>query len=92
MAMVKVIRTLTPENGMDFMDILSFETESYIGLWDYVNNHFIATNKCERELRIFTVLGDTLTELDEYMFKHFEEHIIGVSDRSDYRITLHPDN
>jgi hypothetical protein len=39
--MVKVIRSLTPENGADFEDIMSFETENYVGLWSHTDDAFI---------------------------------------------------
>jgi hypothetical protein len=45
--MVKLIRTLAPENGMAFEDVLSFETENYVGLWNHVNDTFVIFARSE---------------------------------------------
>lgn len=94
MAMVKLIRTLAPENGMDLGNVLSFETENYIGLWNYNNDSFVLIRKSEIEFHPVNLprFIETFGELDDVVYEECDEHIIGVSDRSDYRITLHPEN
>lgn len=47
--MQKVIRKLTPENNMDFENICSFETDSYIGIWDHANDRYIMMAKSDCE-------------------------------------------
>ena len=38
--MEKVVRTLKAENDMHFDEVVSFTTESYIGIWSGAHNKF----------------------------------------------------
>lgn len=88
MATTKLIKTLAPANNMDFMDMLSFETESYLGLWSHTDCHFVLIEKNSPEFRPLKVLGDTFMELDEEVFRLCNEHILYVSDNSGYKLTM----
>lgn len=87
--MIGVINTIAPKNGMDFEDVLSFETEDYIGMWSHTNDTFILFARSDAYFNPVD-LGrcDTLGELDEAVFEECHEHIIGVSDKSNYRIVF----
>ena len=90
--MIKLVRTLTPENGMDFEDILSFETENYIGIWNYGEDRYVLIPRdsdYDPEFYLHTLDEcNNLDELDNAVFKICDEHIIGVSENGAYRIVL----
>ena len=88
--MAKVIMTIAPEDGMAFENILSFQTENYIGLWDSVANQFVLMNKSGVNFEPFYLndIYEDLKELDDAVYMECEEHITEVFDRSDYTITL----
>lgn len=87
--MVKLIRTLAPENGMRFEDIAGFRTMNYIGLWNHVIDMFALVAKSDLEFRLVHLPPcENLDELDDRVYAECEEHIISVSDRSTYEITL----
>lgn len=83
--MQKVIRKLIPENNMDFEDICSFETESYIGIWNHKIDDYVvfAKSDCEFWLHPLPTCID-LEELDNKIYDLVQEHIIGVSECSSY--------
>lgn len=87
--MEKVIRALKTENDMHFDEILSFTTENYIGIWSGAHNKFalIHRSDCEFDL-VFIGNPRDLQALDDAVYDEVEEHIIKVSDRSDYRFIL----
>lgn len=87
--MVKLIRSLAPENGMPFNDICSFHTMNYIGIWNFVADKFTLIAKSDIEFRAVNLLScESLDELDGRVYAACDEHIIGVSDRSTYSFTL----
>lgn len=91
--MAKVITTLAAENGMGFEDICSFETKSYIGIWDCASYDFALIPKTRYEFRI-RFLGYkegryvNLQEFDDEIFKICGEHILEVFEENKYAITL----
>ena len=87
--MIKLIRTLTPENGMKFHDICSFETENYIGIYNHATDRFVIMGQSDFELHLTTLsYCDTLDELDKAVYEACEEHIIGVSESSTYEFII----
>ena len=79
--MQKVIRKLVPENNMDFEDICSFETESYIGIWDQKSEDYVVIAKSDCEFWLYPLPPcSDLEELDNKVYDLVEEHIIGVSE------------
>ena len=86
---MKLKRMLAPENGADFENIVSFATESYIGIWDHNNNSFFLIAKEDSEFNC-EELGnfDTLDELDDAVYDECCEHIEEVFESSAYKITL----
>lgn len=87
--MAKVIVTIAPEDGMFFEDILSFETENYIGIWDYGEDRFMTLNKSGKYFEPkFLKQVENLRELDDAVYEEYEEHITDVYDRTDYKIEL----
>ena len=91
--MQKVIRKLTPENNMDFENICSFETDSYIGIRDHANDRYImmAKSDCEFWLHPVVQCAD-LENLDNKVYDLVEEHIIGVSESSNYTFRIDEDD
>lgn len=87
--MIKLVRSLVPENGMDFGSILSFETKNYIGMWNYQEDRYVLIAKNDCELRLYHLSNcDTLDKLDDLVYQKCEERIIGVSDVCNYTISL----
>lgn len=87
--MQKVIRKLTPENNMGFEDICSFETESYIGIWDHKIGGYVvfAKSDCEFWLHPLPICSN-LEELDNKVYNLVQEHITGVSECSRYTFKI----
>lgn len=87
--MVKLVRTLAPENGMHFEDICSFETMGHVGIWDHAAGAFVLLAKTEVEFHPALLPNcSNLDKLDDLVYAECEEHIISVSDRSTYKIVL----
>lgn len=87
--MIKVIKTLKTENDMPYKDILSFKTENYIGMWDYIREEWIVMKASDTELYCIKISdGSSFEELDDAVYQGCEEHIEFVSDRCDYKIIL----
>lgn len=90
--MVKLIRTLTPENGMKFHNICSFETENCVGIYNYAEDRFVIMNQSDYGLHLITLPAcDTLDELDNAVYEACEERIIGVSESSTYEFIIKED-
>ena len=87
--MIKIIRTLTPENGMKFHDICSFETETCIGIYNHAEDRFVVIEQSGYEFNLITLPAcATLDELDNAVYKVCNEHIIGVSENSAYEFII----
>lgn len=90
--MAKVIMTIAPEDGMCFDNIMSFKTESYIGLWNNVIDKFMLMNQSiyNGYFEPYVLEGDyeELRDLDEAVYELIDEHIIEVFDHSNYKIEL----
>lgn len=90
--MIKLIRTLTPENGMKFDDICSFETETCIGIYNHATDRFVIMNQSDLGLDLTTLpYCATLGELDDAVYEARQEHIIGVSKSSNYEFIIKED-
>lgn len=87
--MVKLIRTLAPEDGMKFEDIVSFETKNYVGIWNHTGDSFVLFAKYDCQLDIMRLFDcESLDELDDQVYKLIGERIIGVSDSGSYKFIL----
>lgn len=87
--MAKVIMTIAPEDGMCFEDILSFETENYIGIWDYGKDAFVMLRRSGRYFEPnYLKLCENLKELDDAVAEYCDEHIVEVFDDISYSIEL----
>ena len=88
--MVGLIRSLSAENSMDFDEIVSFETESYYGMYNHFNDEWIVIAKEDVEFNAARIdYASSLDELDDMVCNTTcGEHIIGVSSRSKYKLTL----
>lgn len=87
--MIKLIRTLTPANGMKFHDICSFETENYVGMYNHETDRFVVMNQRDYELHLATLPEcATLDELDNAVYEACGERIIGVSENSNYELII----
>ena len=90
--MVGLIRSLKPENEMSFEDICSFETNSYIGIWDHDYDEWILVPKEDEHFdssRLCSV--NDLDELDKEVHLTCGEHIEGVSKYNAYKLILTKD-
>lgn len=88
--MIKVIHTIAPEDDMLFKDIKSFETDSYIGIFDYQANEFVMMARDGLLLYLKRIKGyfDNLKELDDAVYEIVEQHINSVSDSSEYEFKI----
>ena len=87
--MVKLIRTLAPENGMHFDEICSFHTMNYIGIRNHAEDKFALVAKSDVEFHLVHLPTCTdLDELDSRVFAECDEHIIAVSHKSTYEIAV----
>ena len=87
--MAKVITTIAADNGMDYGEILSFETKHYIGLWNYDADVFVMIEKSSTEFYPRNLeYCETLQELDDMVFAKVDEHILEVFDNCSYVIRL----
>ena len=87
--MIRLVRALALENGADFEEVCSFVTDDYIGIYDHNSNRFVMMAKSDCELNL-TILPNcnSLDELDDAVYEECQEHIIGVSCESNYKIIL----
>lgn len=87
--MAKVITTIAAENGMDFESILSFKTDSYIGIWDDRSNCFLVVAESDLLFApIYLEPCESLQELDDMVFEECDEHILYVFDSGAYKFSL----
>lgn len=86
--MKKLVRKLVADD-VAFEDVLSFKTESYIGIWNHASDEFvlICPSDCELYIRTLPYCRD-LQELDDSVCEEIGEHIICVSESSDYEFKL----
>lgn len=84
--MIKVIHTIAPEEDMLFDDILSFETDNYVGMFDYQSHEWIMMERDSDILYLKRIncCVDNLAQLDKIVYDIVEEHIVSVSDSSAY--------
>lgn len=87
--MIELVHTLAPKEPLDISEVSSFLTATYVGIWDHQHNQYILLPKEEESLYLHTVPScNTYAELDQKVFGEIEEHILYVSDGSDYSIML----
>lgn len=93
--MAKVIMTIAPEDGMMFENIMSFQTENHIGIWDNVEEVFVLMSKSSRVFEPWYLYNlddngyfEDLKELDKAVYEKCEEHIKDVFDKCSYTIEL----
>lgn len=88
--MIGIKTTVSPEQDIDFNDLVAFETESYVGIYDYCSDRYAVISKVSDEMYIdFVPSGvSSFEELYQYVEDHFEEEICGVSGNSNYKFTL----
>lgn len=88
--MAKVIMTIAPEDGMNFDEMMSFQTENYIGIWDCASEQFALIKKSSKYFEAWYLPNEyeTFKELDDAIYDEVEEHITEVFKESNYTITL----
>ena len=88
--MINVITTIAPENDLPFDYIQSFKTDNYVGMYDYQSCEYIMM--CDRDVQLYLKhLGDgfeSLAELDAAVYNEVEEHIVSVSESSEYQFKI----
>lgn len=89
--MIKVVYTIKPENNMDITDIGSFETENYIGIYDWSYDKYALIFKSDTEFSVKYLdeggYGD-MQELDDAVMAAVGEHIVSVSDTTRYKLEI----
>lgn len=88
--MAKITRKLEIEAGwISFNDILSFRTENYIGIWDFIGEEFFVFLASNSEFnKVVLPPCKTLEELDDAVHKVTGDHITDVYDGSRYEFNL----
>lgn len=87
--MVKLKRMLIPENGMNFDDVCSAQTESYIVIWNYISDCFVVLDKNAHHFECVELPScQTFDELNEAVYKACGEYLEEVSDKSKYEFKL----
>ena len=90
--MAKIITTIAVEGEMEFDDICSFETETYIGIYSHNHNTFVVMEKSGYEFHPFMLpICEDLVELEDEVYKLTEEHILEAYDTSKYTFVLEKD-
>lgn len=89
MAKSKLIHRLSAEDNMDFNEVVSFETDSYIGIWDVYHQEFVIIKNRDTYFEMIPLkCCDNFEELDGAVYEECDEHINFVSNKSSYWITL----
>lgn len=87
--MIRLIRTIQPENNMAINEVASFETESCVGIWAPAFQAYILMEKNARNFDPATIPDvDSFDELDAHVMSAVSEHITGVSSVSAYHVKL----
>ena len=87
--MTKLIRSLACADGTSFEEILSFETETFYGVW--INNvgafGLIPKNDDYFDITILNEVH-SFDELEDEVYRTCEEHVIGVSTSSKFKMIM----
>lgn len=88
--MAKVIKTIAPEDGMDYVDITCFKTESYIGFWEDGYGKFVLIPQCSDyfDIRWIDEYPKSLAALDDAVMEEVDEHITDVFHKQSYAFEL----
>lgn len=88
--MIGIKKTVAPEKDIDFDDLVAFETESYVGIYDHNSCRYVVFFKAFNEMYVEFLPQNisSFEELYRYIEDHFEEEICGVSANSNYKIIL----
>ena len=87
--MIKVIRTLYPENNISFDDICSFKTENFVGIYEENSCKFIIMPQNDYSFRIKILPQcNTLDELDNTVYYITGERITEVSECSEFEFII----
>lgn len=86
--MAKVERILGTREQLTFDAIIQFETDNFVGFWDYGRGHFLLMASDPDEFEAISLSADIndLTTLDDVVFELTEEHITDVYDESTFCI------
>lgn len=87
--MINVIRKLTTEKDIPFLNIVSFKTASHIGIFCHIIGKWMVVLKSDIEFYPeFIDNVDSLDELDITVFNVCEEHIESVSESNEYSFNI----
>lgn len=87
--MDKLITTIVGYGKIHFDEINSFETENYIGIWNYEKWQFMLIRKSDIQFHPkFLKECYDLKELDDEVMDKINEHIKEIYDTSYYKIEL----
>lgn len=89
MSMIELKRQLSPVQPLEYAELVSFRTESYIGMYECGSNQYvlIPAADCQFEMGY---LGDpgSYDKLDEAVYDAVGEHITHVSNDGHYHFVL----
>lgn len=73
--MIGIKTTVSLEKDIDFNDLVAFETESYVGIYDFYSSRYAVVFKASAKMYIdFIPQGvSSFEELYQYVKDHFEE-------------------
>ena len=87
--MIELVHTIAPKEPLDVIDVCSFLTENYVGLWDCDNNQYVLMPKEGGTFyQSFILECKTYDELDQEVFEKIKEHVLFVSAKSNFSVTL----
>lgn len=87
--MIELVHILAPKEPLDISEVSSFFTKNYVGIWDCRNNQYALMPKENGAFYLYLIPHcETYNELDQKVFDKIEEHILYVSEGSDYSIML----
>lgn len=89
MKMTELKRQLCPVQPLEYAELVSFRTESYIGMYEYDSHQYILFPVADCQLEL-CYLGDpgSYDKLDEAVYNAVGEHITHVSDDGHYHFVL----
>lgn len=87
--MIELKRQLCPTQPLEYAELVSFRTESCIGMYEYGSKQYVLIHTADCNLEM-CYLGDpgSYDELDEAVYDIVGEHITHVSNDGHYHFVL----
>lgn len=89
MNMIELKRQLCPVQSLDFEDMVSFRTESYVGMYEYGIEQYVIFPIADCQLDVgYLGTPKNYDELDDEVYEMVGEHITHVSGDCHYHFVL----